>query len=35
MKVNMDKVSFFFLMGVMGAAALAGLAYAVMAMLGK
>lgn len=35
MKLNFDRISFFFLMGVMGAAALAGIVYALMNMFGK
>ena len=35
MKTNFDRISFFFLMGVMGAAALAGIAYALISALGK
>lgn len=35
MKINADRISFFFLMGIMGLAALAGLAYALMSFLGK
>ena len=33
--MNMEKISFFFLMGLMGAAVLAGLAYALISFLGK
>ena len=35
MKANFDRISFFFLMGVMGAAVLAGIFYMLMNMLGK
>ena len=35
MKANFDRISFFFLMGVMGAAVVAGLVYVLMNMLGK
>ena len=35
MKPNMDRISFFFLMGVMGVAALAAIVYGLISLIGK
>lgn len=35
MKTNFDRISFFFLMGVMGAAVLAGVFYVLISSFGK